>query len=524
MVSTLGGAALIVGVAALSLGVAACSKKSDDKKQTGTNTAATNKPVTSKTDKPDNATHTANHPPKVSGKPCSGMQKKDGRDWFHDDYPAALACARYRNKPLFLDLWAPWCHTCISMQEYIFPDPGLAPLADRFVWAEINTDRDENASLQEKFPPVVWPTFYVVAPEDESVQARFRGAASVSQFREFLLTGEKAYQLSKTGNIAKDSPLYQLREGDRAAARGDMPGAVAAYRAALASAPEDWSRRPDVLVSLIGILTKQNAWDDCAALSDANMDKTGSAASATDFIYRVAMCAQQIADLALADKLRARAVARLETLVDDQSAPLSLDDRSDAMVNLRELYLDLDQRDKALAMAERQRALLDQAANDAPSPWAAMTYNWPRAEVYTFLKKGAELVPVLEKSIADLPLEYDPPYRLGWVYLKMGEPAKGLPYALKALELVYGPRKGRAQTVVANIYKALGDKVEERKARVAVVDIYASLPAGQKRPDNLAAAKKKLAAFDADNPGIANAPETPKTEPPKTPKTGTPEK
>ena len=47
--------------------------------------------------------------------------------------------------------------------------------------------------------------------------------------------------------------------------------------------------------------------------------------------------------------MRELAVARLTPLIDDQAAPLSIDDRSDAMLNLREA---LD----ALALVSQQRA------------------------------------------------------------------------------------------------------------------------------------------------------------------------
>ena len=35
-------------------------------------------------------------------------------EFIEDDYPRALAEARARAVPLFVDAWAPWCHTCLS--------------------------------------------------------------------------------------------------------------------------------------------------------------------------------------------------------------------------------------------------------------------------------------------------------------------------------------------------------------------------------------------------------------------------
>src|SRR5262245_50571866 len=58
----------------------------------------------------------------ASGDPCSGAKTEGMMSWIEDDYPAALACAKAKNLPLVLDLWAPWCHTCLSMQTTVFTD------------------------------------------------------------------------------------------------------------------------------------------------------------------------------------------------------------------------------------------------------------------------------------------------------------------------------------------------------------------------------------------------------------------
>lgn len=481
-------AVLLAAICAVSVG--ACSKKGSD--EDSKPATAVPGPTDEDKDKDKGKADTG------AAEACKGAKDKHGQTWFEDDFEQALACARQQDKPLFIDLWAPWCHTCISMQEYIFPDKGLATLADRFVWLAIDTDKEQNAKVQERFPPEVWPTFYVVAPHDLTVQGRYRGAASVAQLREFLVAGEQAVLQAKAGGLPADSPMAFVLEGDRAAVRRDYQSAAKAYRQALAGAPEDWARRPDVLVSLIGVLGKLKDHVGCMELAEANLDKTGDSASVADLIYRANRCAGHIAktDKDRADKLRDRIEARLIPLIDDPQAALSVDDRSDAMVQLRTVYLARDKKEEAKAIAERQRAILDKAAAMAPNPWAAMTYNWPRAEVYAFLGRPADLIPALEKSTADLPNEYDPPYRLAWVLLKSGKAKEALAPAQKALSKVYGPRKARVQTVVADIYKALGDSANERLAREKVVEIYKNLAPSQASPTGLARAEKALAAMD----------------------------
>jgi len=413
--------------------------------------------------------------------------------WFHDDYPAALACARQRSLPIVIDLWAPWCHTCLSMKHYVFTDPGLAPLAERFVWLAADTDKSQNAELLRRFPPAAWPTFYVIST-DESVQARLVGAASLAQLRAFLDQGEAGHldARSASGGLVADSPLARVRTGDRAAASGDYAAADVAYGAALAAAPADWSRRADVLVAQIAARYRSEAWARCAELGDAAMARTGHSASAADFAYYAVSCADHLEDRGAARALWEKAAVRLTPLLDDATAPLSVDDRSDAMRIQREIYERLDRNDAARALAERQRQLLDQAATAAPSPRAAMTFNWPRAEVYVYLGRGAELIPDLERSVAALPEEYDPPYRLAWVALKLGRHDLALANAERALALVYGPRKARAQWLVADIQQARGDRVAARTALRTVVEIYAALPPGQAQPAAEARARAAL--------------------------------
>ena len=82
--------------------------------------------------------------------------------FISDDWEGALARARAEGKPLFVDAWAPWCHSCVSMKAYVFSDPGLSPLVDRYVWLEINTEKAENRAFVEHFPVEAWPMLMVV--------------------------------------------------------------------------------------------------------------------------------------------------------------------------------------------------------------------------------------------------------------------------------------------------------------------------------------------------------------------------
>ena len=135
-----------------------------------------------------------------------------------------------------------------------------------------------------------------------------------------------------------------------------------------------------------------------------------------------------------------------------------------------------------------------------PADWICGALGVSRGGFYAWLKRPLDLVPDVEKLAKQLPEEYEPPARLGWLYLKGGKLAEAATSTERALGLVYGPRKGRVLAQRAEIAKAAGDKATERSYREQAVKLWESLPPGQQNPDNLDAAKKALAAVDAPPP------------------------
>ncbi len=434
--------------------------------------------------------------PSTAATPDAAESPKAEIQWLHDAYSTALTQATQSGRPLVVDMWANWCHTCLSMKHYVLNDPSLAPYADRFIWLALDTDREQNAEPVEQFPINVWPTFFIVNPADQSILARFQGAASLEQFKGFVEHGERLYrELAESGSAAPcGRPTHLIRRGDQAAMLGDLTTAIEAYRGALSAAEQGWERGPEVLVDLIGTLYAAEKWSECVELGLGRIEDTGTSASATDFIYRARACARK---LDAADKRRSvlneRAAKRLTTLIDDPQGALSADDRSDAMVALRSIRLEQNDETAARAVALKQLAMLDDAANRAATPQAAATFNWPRAEVYVYLGRGAELIPALEASMRALPEDYDPPYRLAWVAYRTGDLDKALDAVNKALDLAYGPRKGRMLSLLADIHRDRGDRDNERKAREQTIEHLESLPEGLVSPRQLDSARKALA-------------------------------
>jgi thiol-disulfide isomerase/thioredoxin len=423
---------------------------------------------------------------------CAKAEKHGDIAWLEDDYPGALACAKSKHVPLMVDLWAPWCHTCLSMKSTVFMDKAMAPQADKFVWVSLDTDRETNAAAVAKMPLAAWPTFYVIG-EDESVLARFAGAASLAQFGAFLDAGLAARN-------ATEGSAQALLAAERALAVKDLATADTKLEAAIAAAPKDWSRLPDALVSWIH--TKRSRKDNlgCLTVAEKYIDQTGHAASVADFTGIAIECAADVlkadpSTQARVDAFRQIAFAKLQTQFNDTGPQLSIDDRSDAMTYARELQADTGHKEKALEIAQAQATMLEKAIQDAPDPTVAATYLYQLSEAYIALERPLEAVPTLQKYATALPAEYDPAMRLANVYVaaKRWEDAKL--WADKALSLVYGPRKSRVLEIRATVAHEQGKADEERLYRTQAVELWKSLPPGQQNPTAQKKAEDALAAL-----------------------------
>ena len=280
-------------------------------------------------------------PASTAPAPAAAPAHRGPISWVADDYPAALAAARQADKPLVIDLWAPWCHSCRSMQHTVLAGEGMVTAAPRFVWLAMNTDTPAATVTTSKYPQSAWPTFLVVDPFTETVQARHVGTASPAQFRAFLDEGERAFvdARGKAGALGPKDPRRHMRAGDQAAMAGDHAGAAKAYAEALKVAPAKWPGRAAARVSLAGELA---AWDQAGECVDLGLKTKVAAAegpSAADFIAITTGCAEKLPD---ADprkaKLRTAGVAALTAITADAKAPLSPDDRADALSMLRELH------------------------------------------------------------------------------------------------------------------------------------------------------------------------------------------
>ena len=189
--------------------------------------------------------------------------------FIDDDYAGALAKAKAQHKPLFLDSWATWCHSCLSMKAFVFSDAGLRAAKDAVVWLAVETEMEKNRAVVEKFPVDGLPTFLVIDPDTEQVIGRWLGSSSVNEMRQFVLDTAAAWQTTRKGGKLSAAAEAE-REGHTAQQAGDrrgrsdgLPKSGEPHREGDPRRPANGSR---LLVSALGGLGTPAAAKECVEL------------------------------------------------------------------------------------------------------------------------------------------------------------------------------------------------------------------------------------------------------------------
>lgn len=122
-----------------------------------------------------------------------------------ETYEETLQKAKAENRPAFLNFTGVTCTNCRWMEKNMFPDPAVKKELEKFVLAELYTDREdtpehqkideENGKLQaEKYGTVALPLYVVVDPSG-NVLSKFPGLTRDKQeFVEFLKRGAGRFQ------------------------------------------------------------------------------------------------------------------------------------------------------------------------------------------------------------------------------------------------------------------------------------------------------------------------------------------
>ncbi|AUX33981.1 MULTISPECIES: thioredoxin family protein [Sorangium] len=413
-------------------------------------------------------------------------------EFIRDDVPRAREKARAEGKALFVDAWAPWCHTCLSMKHHVLTDPSLRPFADRVVFADIDTDRPENAPFLERHEVTVWPTFFVLEPADGQVIGLWRGAASVQELRELLREALHTMDSKAASALPPDDPNRLLVEAKRAHSAGDHGAAAVAYQRALARGGEAWPRRSEALLGLVSALRRKDP-AGCAEAGMRHVAEVKGAALPADFASVLLSCADALTDGKAQRAAREAAVDRLRSIVASPPADSSADDRADAWGLLAEGLQALGDAAGARAANESKLAVLERAAKEAKAPEAAAAYDYGRAMAYLALSRGDEAVAMLKEREAQMPGSYEPPARLAQVLHAMGREAEALAAVERAIGRAYGPRRLRYLKLRAEIHQKLGQGAEQIATLREEVAGYEALPKGHASQAALDDARRRLA-------------------------------
>ena len=417
-------------------------------------------------------------PPLAPG--AASLPAPPALSFIEDDYPRALAEAKASGKPLFIDAWAPWCHTCLSMRSYVFTDDALKPIASRFVWLAIDTEKPANAGFVEHYPMQFWPTLWVVDAKTEQPALKWLGSATARELVS-LLDDAEAGVSAGTGDAEAAAALLR---GEHASAAGKRDDAIREYRAALASAPPKWTKRGRTDEALASELWAAKDDAGCASLADQEMAKIPPGTSLANVGLLGLQCARRAPAGSETRALAARLARSVEQIALDPSVPMLDDDRSGLFEEVVDDRNDDHDPVGAKSLATSWAAMLEARATAAKTPAARAVFDAHRMLAYVALGDPARALPMLAESERDFPSDYNPPARVARVNLELHRYDEALVASRRALSKGYGPRKLKLYLLEADILKAKGD-VAAVKLVIDEASAYASSLPASERPANV---------------------------------------
>ena len=75
----------------------------------------------------------------------------EGSPKFLTSYATASAEAKKAGKPMVVVLSATWCGPCQVNKKKVYPSAEVKPFHDKFVWAYLDADNDENQKLLKEY-------------------------------------------------------------------------------------------------------------------------------------------------------------------------------------------------------------------------------------------------------------------------------------------------------------------------------------------------------------------------------------
>ncbi len=396
---------------------------------------------------------------------------------IEDDYPAALAKAKASKKLLFVDAWAPWCHTCVYMREHVLKDPAFAAFEKDLVFASIDTERPGAAPFLEKFSVNVWPTLFFIDPSTETLAFRWAGSADATQMKALLAAARH-----------REGPLA---EADALMAKGDTAGASERFARARR---DDRATAGDAraTLSLLYALAATRQFEVCAQLA---ADEAGGMTGRSDQLTAVATglgCALELEPKAAKKAALVSAlVTRAKGFI---AAPegLMVDDVSGLYETLVSERSQANDEAGKVATAQAWLAFLDAAAAKATSPAARAVFDAHRTNAALEANEPAHMEAPLLQSEKELPSDYNPAARLALIYRAENKLAEAQAAIERALPKCTGPRKMRLFSIQADILDKRGDAAGRKRSLEAALAYANTLPAVQRPTKQVAALEATL--------------------------------
>jgi thiol:disulfide interchange protein len=129
---------------------------------------------------------------------------KGGEIVWIENYESALQKARAENKPVFLNFTGVTCTNCRWMEKNMFPDPQVKKELDRFVLAELFTDREtsEHRTADEKnaerqttqFGSAALPLYAIITPDEKTLAVFPSLTRDKQEFIGFLQSGASRFE------------------------------------------------------------------------------------------------------------------------------------------------------------------------------------------------------------------------------------------------------------------------------------------------------------------------------------------
>jgi thioredoxin-like negative regulator of GroEL len=402
--------------------------------------------------------------PESSAHVLAGPHAEGPRLAFVEDYQTAVAEAKSRRVPLFVDAWAPWCHTCLSLREFVLEDPSLVSLGAQFVFAAINTEEDKSQAFLAKFPQKNWPTLWVIDPTTEKPLLKWVGSLTVVELKRLLASVTDA-----SGSGEASQALALLLQGQKSAAASEHAAAIDHYQQALKAAPKDWAERGMLVGALLSQLIAAERYKECAELARREVSGLPPGSAKADALGSGLRCALE---LPVPAKARAASafVEIAQALLRDMKDTMLADDRSGLYESVVDALGSLGRTEEQKTAVKDWLGFLEAQAAAAKNAEERAVFDSHRLTAYLTLEQPEKAVQMLTERERELPADYNPPARLAKAYFEMKKLSEAEAAITRALKLAYGPRKLRLYLLKHQILTAAGRSADAKVTAVEAVE------------------------------------------------------